>query len=381
MKKGRFGLWKTILVSFVVLVGCVLLIGYLLKPHHEPQQVAQPIPTVEPTLTVAPTSTVAPTEAPVKSMEEWAKEYGSLPLADAHNHGSVLGIAGKLVLWGNAGIDRVVLFGEVSKEIAVTHDIYTWEYYKQHPELIIPFFSGINLKDPAALQVARDQLEKGFFGIGEIAAASTYSPAVSGAEWKADDPMDGILPQLYKLCAEYKAPLLLHIDPPSGLPIFKLEEALEAYPDTTIIFGHANAYNSPQNIESLLKAHSNLYIDIFAGFTAFNPDSTNKLEDFVDVIREFPDRFMLSTDSGYDMERGEEQAIEGMYQMLDLLKDDPVLMRKVAYDNLDALIRNQPATKTQKDQIRELDKKIGSKHDLSAITKLEAGRILAEADQ
>jgi predicted TIM-barrel fold metal-dependent hydrolase len=319
------------------------------------------------------TEPIPPTK---KSMQDLVKDYGRLPLADAHNHGSVLGITDKLTLWENSGVDRVVLFGEVSKSISDLHDKFTWNWYKRYPDRIIPFFSGIDLTDPEHLQLAKDQLEKGFFGIGEIAAASTYSPVVSNAEWKAEHPMDGILPQLYELCAEYDAPLLLHIDPPSGYPVFKLEEALEAYPDTVFIFAHANAYNSPDNIESLLNQYQNLYIDFFAGFTAFNPESANKLEDFVDVMRKYPDRFMLSSDSGYGMKRGEEQAIEGMYMVLDLLKDDPKLVRNLAYDNLDALIRNQPATETQKERIRELNRRTGSQHDVSSITKLEAGRIL-----
>ncbi|MFC5470127.1 hypothetical protein ACFPPD_15570 [Cohnella suwonensis] len=60
--------------------------------------------------------------------------------------------------------------------------------------------------------------------------------------------------------------------------------------------------------------------------------------------------------------------------------DNPELVRKVAYDNLDALIRNQPATKTQKELIRGLNQRTGSQHDVSSITKLEAGRILAEGN-
>ncbi|WP_276354826.1 amidohydrolase family protein [Cohnella caldifontis] len=377
MKKARYGYVKLAAVSMAVLASSAFAAGCLQNSPREPR------PAVEPA--VAPIAEQAPVPAestppPEKTIQDWVKTYGELPLADAHNHGSVLGITHNLALWKTAGADRVVLFGEVSKPISVVHDEYTWTSYLDHPDLIVPFFSGINLKDPHDLQTARERLEKGYFGIGEIAAASSYSPAVSDAEWKADHPMDGILPELYALCAEYEAPLLLHIDPPMGFPIDELERALETYPDTRFIFAHANAYNSPENVERLLEAHPNLYADLFAGFTAFNPDSANKLEDFADVIRRFPDRFMVSTDSGYDLAEGEEQAIEAMYKLLDLLKDDPELVRKAAYDNLDALIRDQPATRTQKKRISEWDRKTGNRHDTASMTKLEAGRILAEAD-
>lgn len=166
----------------------------------------------------------------------------------------------------------------------------------------------------------------------------------------------------------------LHIDPPFGYPVMKLEEAAKEYPDTTFIFAHANVYNSPNNLRELLRKHSNIYADFSAGFTAMNPDSSNKLEDFVPVIKEFPDRFMLSTDSGYGLAGGEESAIEAMYRMMDAIGDREIVKR-IAYDNLAALIKNQPASKTQIEAIRKLGRK-GLPEDLSKLTKSEAGMIL-----
>ncbi|WP_029198243.1 hypothetical protein [Paenibacillus alginolyticus] len=87
----------------------------------------------------------------------------------------------------------------------------------------------------------------------------------------------------------------------------------------------------------------------------------------------FPDQFMLSTDSGFDI--GEEAAIGAMYQLLDKL-DDPKLARKIAHDNLDAIIRNQPATETQIAEIRKKSKETGQSYDLSHLSKVEAGQIL-----
>ncbi|MCY9665996.1 amidohydrolase, partial [Paenibacillus alginolyticus] len=134
-------------------------------------------------------------------------------------------------------------------------------------------------------------LEQGYFGLGEIAAASLYSPVVSKVAWKGESPMDGYLPDIFEICAKYKVPILLHIDPPNGMVIDKLEEALDKHPNTIIIFAHANAFNSPENIRKLLEKHPNLYADFYAGFTALNPASTNKLEDFVPVMKQFPDHY------------------------------------------------------------------------------------------
>lgn len=191
--------------------------------------------------------------------------------------------------------------------------------------------------------------------------------------------MDGILPEIYKLCAEYKAPVLLHIDPTSGEPVIKLEEALEAYPDTIFIFGHINAYNTPENVENLLRRHPNLYADFFAGFTAFNPESANQLDDFVPIIKQFPDRFVLSTDSGYDLPGGELKAIEGMYRLIDALGNRDIA-QQVAGGNLERLIRMQPATKTQLLALRKINDRRGIKMDLSGLTKEEAGQLLLEQE-
>ncbi|SFL57364.1 Amidohydrolase [Paenibacillus sp. 1_12] len=237
-----------------------------------------------------------------KSFEDLVKEYGDIPLFDAHNHdASDYKYKGMKNIWEKTAVSRIVLFGDVSEPSAVRTDDIAWEAYRDRPDVIIPFFSGINLLEASGVDTARSMLEKGYFGIGEIAAASTNSPVLSKVAWKTKNPMDGVLPQIYELCAEYKVPVLLHIDPPNGLVLEKFKEALKLYPNTTFIFAHANAFNSPSNIRELIMTYPNVYADFFAGFTAFNPESSNKLKDFVPVMKDFPDRFMLSTDSGFGL--------------------------------------------------------------------------------
>jgi hypothetical protein len=85
-------------------------------------------------------------------------------------------------------------------------------------------------------------------------------------------------------------------------------------------------------------------------------------------------QFMLSTDSGYGIE-SEEAAIGAIYQLLDKL-GDPTLARKIAHDNLYSIIRNQPATETQIEEIRQMIKETGYSYDLSHLSKVEAGKIL-----
>lgn len=233
--------------------------------------------------------------------------------------------------------------------------------------------------DPSGLQTVKEYLEKGFFGLGELAVASTYSEALAHSTWKTEHPMDGILPDIYALCAQYKAPILMHIDPPEGYPMLMLEEAADKYPDTIFIFAHANAFNSPDKIRSLLKEHSNVYADFFAGFTAFNPSSVYELEDYVPIIKEYPDRFLLSTDSGYGIS-SEEHAIQAMYMLLEAV-DDPEIAKKIASGNIERLIRDQPATRTQLAAVRHLENISGQKYDTSNMSKEEAGKLLIENSQ
>lgn len=318
-----------------------------------------------------------PSEAPQqeKSFDELIEAYRDIPVMDAHNHNAAGGKYRSMIpKWDSTGVDRVVLFGAVSEPAAEATDEIAWEAYQSHPERFIPFTSGINLLEEEGVHKLREQLEKGFFGLGEIAAASWYSPALAKVEWKTKHPMDGVLPDIYALCAEYQAPVLLHVDPPNGIPIVKLKEALAAYPDTTFIFAHANAYNSPANIETLLEEHPNLYADFFVGFTVFNPESTNVLEDFIPVIRKFPDRIVLSTDSGYGLS-SEEKAIEAMYRLIDKL-DDPALVERIAYSNMNGLIERQPATRTQLEKIKALGGEDENSLKLSDLSKREAGEWL-----
>ena len=374
---------KRSMVYMLVIVVIILMVTFSLwKKMDEPSENMPVTTTSSPTDSALNASDTAATdtesdstETEVKSLYDLVAEYGDLQLVDAHNHDASGFAYSKMQKnWEHSSVDRIVLFGDVSEPSAIKTDEIAWGAYEEDPERFIPFFSGINLLDESGLQTVRDNLEKGYFGIGEIAAASTYSPALAHVAWKTKDPMDGILPDIYKLCAEYKVPVLLHIDPPNGAPVFKLEEALEAYPDTTIIFAHINAHNSPYNVESLLEKHPNLYAYFFACFTAFNPESAYELEDFVPVIKKFPDRFLLSTDSGYGLSGGEEKAIEGMYRLIDAL-DDRQIAQQVAGGNLEQLIRIQPATKTQLEALDAADLSDVEK-DLSDLTKEEAGKLL-----
>ncbi|WP_052675968.1 amidohydrolase family protein [Paenibacillus sp. IHBB 10380] len=208
--------------------------------------------------------------------------YQDITLIDIHNHAAENPSA--VNEWTKYGIDRIVLFGDISEPSAQATDQLAWEHYRKDPSHVYPSFAGFPIYEEEGLSIVQEKLEQGYLNIGEVAAASSFSPVVSQVKWKAKHPNDGNLPQIYELAAKYHVPVLLHIDPPNGQPIEHLEKALEQHLDTTLIFGHANAYNTPENIKHLLDKHPNLYIDFFAGFTAYSPDSTLTLKDFVPLM-------------------------------------------------------------------------------------------------
>lgn len=260
-----------------------------------------------------------------------AEKYKDVQLIDAHNHdASAYSYRYSLATWDSFAVDQIVLFGDISEPSAKQTDEIALSAYDLNPDRYIPFIAGVNIHDSECLEYVKEMFDKGAAGIGEVVGASLYSPICSKLPWKGEHPLDGYFPEIYELCAQYRKPILLHIDPPNGFVVEKLEEAAQLYPNTNFIFGHANAYNSPQAIRTLLEKHDNIYIDFFAGFTAYNKGSQFALSDFVPVINDYPDKFFVSTDSAYEI--GYKKAYSAIYELFDLLNRETVV--KIAGQNL-----------------------------------------------
>lgn len=274
--------------------------------------------------------------------------YNSIVIVDAHNHDACnqcnpVYIPNRFEK-GNSlrkkyGVDKVVLFGDYSRSKAVYTDSVTFEIYKKNPDFVIPFIAGINIHDSLCLGYIKEYFDVGIAGIGEIVGASTYSPNASSAEWKPKHPLDGYLPEIYEMCALYKRPVLLHIDPPFGEGVEKFIEAARRYPETNFIYAHANAYAPPGFLRSLIEANPNIYIDFFVGFNTANPGRKYELKDFVPIIEEYPDRFVICTDSGAELEK-EEDAYWAFYSLFELLDYDVV--EKIASKNILSLTNRNP---------------------------------------
>lgn len=304
------------------------------------------------------------------STKNLVEKYKDLQMIDSHNH-DVDQFEKTISLYDQYYIDKVAITGYVSRESSILTDELSWKAYSEKPDRFFPLFSGINLFDQSGIEMAKKNLEKGFMGIGEIAAQSLNSPILSSAEWKGEHPLDGNLPEIYELAAKYKAPVLLHIDPPSGLGLEKLEEALYKYPNTTFIFGHINVANTPKNVDKLMSKHPNLFADIYAGYTENNPRDPYTLKDYVKVIEKYSNRIMLGTDSGVEIEYTD--AIKAMYKMIDLLK--PATICKVSHENFLKLMNRQAATQTQIKEIKKLSDENGIPYEKPK-NKHEANKLI-----
>jgi predicted TIM-barrel fold metal-dependent hydrolase len=304
-----------------------------------------------------------------KGKSNLAEKYKDLVMVDAMNHDANM-YDSSISTWTKKHIDYVSLSGYVSRESSLLTDELAWKGFSDYPDKFFPSFSGIDIYHQAGIEQTRKNLEQGFMAIGQIAAPSLVSPILATAEWKGKDPMDGNLPAVYKLAAQYRVPVLIHIDPPDAA-IDQFEEALDKFPSTTFIFGQSNVANSPESIEDLLKKHSNLYFDFYAGYTAYNPRDQYELKDYAKLLEKFPDKALLSTDSAVELTY--DQAINAMYEMIDLLK--PETACKVSHQNFLGLMNLQTITETQKNTIQNLSVELGEKHELPK-SKIDANKLI-----
>ncbi|MFD1735075.1 hypothetical protein ACFSCX_00730 [Bacillus salitolerans] len=115
-----------------------------------------------------------------------------------------------------------------------------------------------------------------------------------------------------------------------------------------------------------------MYIDLFAGYE----QSKESLLEYVPIIEKHPDKFLLGTDRGYGV--GYNQAAEAFYVLLEELS--PETACKVAFQNFQKLMNDQPPTKRQIETICELSSKLG-KRGTQSLNKYEAHLLIFELEK
>lgn len=306
-----------------------------------------------------------------------AEKYRDLKVIDAHSHDGP-NIEFVKPVWDEFFIDRVAIFGKVSEPAAMGDDQKSWSAFVKNTERYYPFFSGFDMHSEEGIGMARKNLEQGYMGVGEVIAASTYSEVVSKVAWKGKDAMDGYLSDVYKLCAEYKVPILLHIDPLTSAQVSVLQEALQKHPDTHFILAHGNVGESTKQVDllkSLLESHDNLYIDFLAGYSV---KSKSEMESYIPLMERFSSRFFLSTDSGYGLS-SLAYAYEAMYEVIDRLTPEAAI--NIAFKNFEYLMENQPPTKTQIEKLHHLLDETKNSIEGLPVNKRIAAELIVELER
>jgi predicted TIM-barrel fold metal-dependent hydrolase len=209
---------------------------------------------------------------------------------------------------------------------------------------IHPFLCGFNPTDRNAVDHVRRMLEwypEFWEGIGEILTRhDDLSALTEGEQARADHVA---LDPIYDLAAAQDLPVSLHsnigstwLREPIYLP--EVENVLRRHPRTRLIWAHAGMGRRTQIdgltaiIRRMLKTHDNLWIDLAGSFfeTCVVPSGRPSRE-WVDLIEEFPDRFMIGTDRIGDFQDEYRKRIANNRILLAALKPDTA--RRVARDN------------------------------------------------
>lgn len=176
------------------------------------------------------------------------------------------------------------------------------------------FISGFNPTDMHAASQIEALIERYpgmWYGIGEILTRHDQLTALTEGETpRANHPA---LMKVYQLAASYDLPVLLHSNLSSlreETPIFlpELEEALEAHPQTRFVLAHAGTSGGVEDQQSplkslvpilraLLERYDNLHVDLsWSVKEHYLLDEKGVSEEWLSLIEDFPDRFVLGSD-------------------------------------------------------------------------------------
>ena len=217
-----------------------------------------------------------------------------------------------------------------------------------------PFLTGFNPVDKNAASHIERMLDlyPGLWqGIGEVFTRHDDLTALtSGDTPRANNEA---MTRVYHLAAERDLPVLLHSNITSKrernpLYLAELEEPLRNHPHTRFIWAHAGTSMEIHRHQTqmdfllptltrLLETYPNLYVDL--SWSVLEPylldDRKQPRKAWVELVRRFPERFMLGSDVvGRFGSVGEQ--MHGFRPFLDALPED--VARKVARDNFLAVL-------------------------------------------
>ncbi len=219
---------------------------------------------------------------------------------------------------------------------------------------------------------AEELLRHGAAGFGELTAEHFEG----ATPYQAAPPDHPLLLLLADIAAEHRVPIDLHMEAvPQEMPlppalksppnparlhanIAAFERLLAHNARARIIWAHAGwdntGFRTAELCRRLLGEHPNLYMDI--KIDPFKPGMNSPLShgasgsirpEWLDLFRDFPDRFLIGTDQHYPEPPAATQRWEPVARLLDQLPED--VRRMIAVDNARRLYPAAPGGARQPD--------------------------------
>lgn len=157
--------------------------------------------------------------------------------------------------------------------------------------------------------------------------------------------------RLWLFSATYGIPLSVHMEAEGG-SVAEMERLLASDRRGTWIWAHCGSYAQPSLLRRLLQAHANLHCDLSArqsarlgrGLQDRAIDDGGRLQPaWRGLIEEFPDRFVLGTDSSSTQISEYVGLIRQWRQILSQLSDQTA--PRVAHQNAERILRLPPVTR------------------------------------
>ena len=183
-------------------------------------------------------------------------------------------------------------------------------------------------------------------GIGELHLIGGFA-----VRWQRSD----VLKALLELAAEYDVPVLVHTEFSRAEPTLSI---CRANPDNRLVLAHAGAALPPGEVERVLEACPNVWMDLSARdpwrFVRFpiSDDDGRLLPDWEALVLRWPERFVVGSDAVWPVERLDawDQADTGWQRIGDFLDFHrrwasflpSDVARKVLYENAAGVFRPQP---------------------------------------
>lgn len=288
-----------------------------------------------------------------------AKLAVELPIADLHFHPSLdlspseakKWVDESGVRWAGAGVRRgdASTWRDYSKELGNRFIAFAGQ-----TELNRAYFEGgvaamEDAKNPivsALLTQVEEDLKAGRIqGVGEIFVNNSNSSAnpVFRRKVRADAPSVRLL---YQVVAKYGAFLTFHMEADSD-NIAEMERLLASDRKGRILWNHCGVNSTADQVRPLLARHANLFCELsFRHPPALEDrmarrqptrkifDSRGPDADWLKLIEDFPDRFLIGTDVESPFGYGEAIRVARNGLLAYLL---PSTTRKVAYENAQRL--------------------------------------------